>query len=117
MRKIRLEVDEFERAQVNAGIRKAIRDTNLKDNPNSQFYRVVQAAMGPDWHTLRDLELVVLNMFGHADTQAAISARLREVKPEIHGLRKDKRVVVDSNTKKQVWFYRLVAANYEGKAA
>ncbi len=73
--------------------------------------------MGPDWHTLRDLELLVLNMFGHADTQPAISARLREVDPQIHGLRKEKRVVKDENSGKQVWFYRLVATNYEDKAA
>lgn len=110
MRKIRLAVDEFERAAINDGVRKVIKDTNLKDCPNSQLYRVIQAAMGPDWHTLRDLELVVMNMFGHSDTQAAISARLREVKPQIHGLRKDKRMVKDPDSGKQVWFYRLVAA-------
>ncbi|WP_369788497.1 hypothetical protein [Rouxiella sp. WC2420] len=117
MRKIRLEVDEFERAAINAGVRDVIRATNLKDAPNSQLYRVIQAAMGPDWHTLRDLELLVLNMFGQADTQPAISARLREVDPMVHGLRKDKRVVRDLDTGKQVWFYRLVATNYEDKAA
>ncbi len=117
MRKQTLEVGIFERATINAGVRDVIRNTNLKDAPNSQLYRVIQAAMGADWHTLRDLELLVLNMFGHADTQPAISARLREVNPAVHGLRKDKRVVKDLNTGKQVWFYRLVATNYEDIAA
>lgn len=117
MRKFRLTVDEFERARINAGIREVIKATKLKDSPNSQLYRVIQAAMGPDWHTLRDLEMVVLNMFGHFDTQAAISARLREINPVIHGLRKDKRMVKDPSSGKQVWFYRLISAKEEGKAA
>ncbi|WAT06468.1 hypothetical protein O1V64_10990 [Rouxiella badensis] len=116
MKKLRLEVDEFERAAINEGVRKVILSGDF-NRPNSQLYRVMHAAMGSTWYTLRDLELVVLNMFGHADTQAAISARLREVDPVVHGLRKDKRMVKDPDSGKQVWFYRLVAAKGEDKAA
>jgi hypothetical protein len=107
--KLSIEVDEFERAKINAGIRDVIRTRNL-NRPESQLYRVIQAAMGPRWYTLRDLELTVLNMFGHADTQTAISARLREVKPNIHGLKKERYMLKDDQSGKQVYFYRLVAA-------
>ncbi|TCL06866.1 hypothetical protein [Sodalis ligni] len=111
--KLSIYVDEFERADINDGIRSLIRSGYLKENESSQFSRVLHAAAGPTWRTLRDLELLVLQMYGVADTQAAISARLREVKPEIHGLKKERRYIKDPETLKIVHFYRLVAAEKE----
>ena len=105
-------VDEFERANINAGIRSLIRAGFMKEH-ESQFSRVLHAAAGPTWRTLRDLELLVMQMYGVADTQAAISARLREVKPETHGLKKERRHIKDPETLKTVYFYRLVAAERE----
>src|SRR5471030_1952692 len=109
--KLVIAVDEFERADINAGIRGLIRTGYLVEKEESQFSRVLHAAAGPTWHTLRELESIVYQMYSVADTQAAISARLREVKPEAHGLKKERRAVKDPDTLKIVHFYRLVAAN------
>ncbi|WP_413734368.1 hypothetical protein ACL2XP_18015 [Sodalis sp. RH21] len=114
--KIIIPVDEFERAEINAGIRSLIRAGYLREKEGSQFSRVMHAAAGPAWRTLRDLELLVLQMYGVADTQPAISARLREVKPEIHGLRKERLPIKDVESGKIVHFYRLVAAKQETAA-
>ncbi len=108
--KLCIPVDIFEQSDINAGIRDLIRAGLMKENVNSQFYRVLHAAAGPKWRTLRDLELLVLQMYGVSDTQAAISARLREVKPEIHGLKKERLAIKDPQALKTVHFYRLVAA-------
>ncbi|MBH2810142.1 hypothetical protein I5L21_06065 [Serratia liquefaciens] len=109
MKKLTIPVDVFESERVNSGIRKLVRAGMLKDNPDNQMGRVIQAAAGAQWMTLRDLERTVFMMFFVADTQAAISARLREVDAKLHGLAKEKRVVKDPETGKQVYFYRLVA--------
>ncbi|AHY06824.1 hypothetical protein [Serratia plymuthica] len=109
MRKLSIPVDVFESERVNSGIRRLILAGMLKDNPENQMGRVIQAAVGPKWMTLRDLERTVFMMFFVADTQAAISARLREVDPKVHGLVKEKRILKDPDTGKQVYFYRLVA--------
>lgn len=113
--RLTISVDEFERADINAGIRGLILAGRMKEH-ESQFNRVLHAAAGPTWRTLRDLELLVLQMYGVSDTQAAISARLREVKPEIHGLKKERLPIKDPQTLKTVHFYRLVAAKLETAA-
>lgn len=110
MKKLSIPVDVFESERVNSGIRRLILAGMLKDNPENQMGRVIQAAAGPKWMTLRELERTVFMMFFVADTQAAISARLREVDPKVHGLVKEKRMLKDPDTGKQVYFYRLVAA-------
>lgn len=75
----------------------------------SQFGRVVCVATGAEWYTLRELEARIANRFpAHWDTQAAISARLREVSPVRHGLVKQ-RIVARENGK-PVHRYRLVPA-------
>ena len=107
--KLSIAVDIFESERINAGIRGLVKSGHLKDRPDSQLGRVIHAAAGARWYTLRELELVVLQMFGVADTQAAISARLREVDPQRHGLKKERRAVKDPNSGKRVHFYRLVA--------
>ncbi|WBF44463.1 hypothetical protein [Serratia rubidaea] len=110
MKKLTIDVDVFESERINSGIRKLVRAGLLKDNPENQMGRVIQAAAGAKWMTLRELERTVFMMFFVADTQAAISARLREVNPKVHGLVKERRSVKDPDTGKLVYFYRLVAA-------
>lgn len=110
MKKLTIDVDVFESERINSGIRKLVRAGLLKDNPENQMGRVIQAAAGAKWMTLRELERTVFMMFFVADTQAAISARLREVSPKVHGLVKERRTVKDPDTGKLVYFYRLVAA-------
>ncbi|WP_414160759.1 hypothetical protein [Serratia sp. BNK-12] len=109
MKKLTIPVDVFESDRVNSGIRRLILAGMLKDNPENQMGRVIQAAAGAKWMTLRDLERTVFMMFFVADTQAAISARLREVDPKLHGLVKEKCTLKDPDTGKLVYFYRLVA--------
>lgn len=76
-------------------------------SPNTQFNRVVAVAVGAGWKTLRQLEAEIKWQFpSDPDTQAAISARLREVSPSRCGLVKEKQHI--SNGKKLVYFYRLV---------
>ncbi|HFK7184578.1 TPA: hypothetical protein ACG0BA_000166 [Serratia odorifera] len=110
MKKLSIPVDVFEGERINSGIRRLVLKGMLKDNPANQMGRVIQAAAGAQWMTLRDLERTVFMMFFIVDTQAAISARLREVDPKVHGLVKEKRMLKDPETGKQVYFYRLVAA-------
>lgn len=110
MKKLTIDVDVFESERINSGIRKLVRAGLLKDNPENQMGRVIQAAAGAKWMTLRELERTVFMMFFVADTQTAISARLREVNPKVHGLVKERRAVKDPDTGKLIYFYRLVAA-------
>lgn len=80
-----------------------------KVNVNSQFGRVISVMVNnAGWHTLREIEDMIHAKFPDRDTQAAISARLREVNPLKHGLEKEKCMEVVN--KKQVWRYRLVPA-------
>ncbi|MBC5832265.1 hypothetical protein [Vibrio metschnikovii] len=76
---------------------------------SSQFGRVVAVMVtSGGWHTLREIEEMIHARYPDRDTQAAISARLREVSPSKHGLVKQKNLQVVN--KKQVWRYRLVPA-------
>ncbi|WP_145600753.1 hypothetical protein [Yersinia frederiksenii] len=104
-----------ERVGINNGIR-SMRLAGRISDANSQLNRVINAASGADWRTLRDLEKILSQMFpGEGDTQAAISARLREINPVRHGLVKQVRTVRNEDSGKRVWFYRLVPANVHGE--
>ncbi|EOW9223429.1 hypothetical protein ACN26P_001894 [Vibrio cholerae] len=73
----------------------------------SQIGRVIAVMVSDNgWHTLREIEALIHAHFPDRDTQAAISARLREVSPSRHGLVKQRKMEVVN--KKQVWRYRLV---------
>lgn len=73
----------------------------------TQIGRVILALTETgSWYTLREIESVICARFEDKDTQAAISARLREIKPSKHGLVKQKRVIRKNN--KNVYRYRLV---------
>lgn len=75
----------------------------------SQFNRVVKVAKGRKWWTLRMLENDIGRRFGEFDSQAAISARLRDtLRLNRLGLIKD--VKIERINNKNVWFYRLVKA-------
>ncbi|MDW5499757.1 hypothetical protein R6Y99_08135 [Pseudomonas lundensis] len=108
MKKLTIPVDVFESERVNSGIRKLVLAGVLKDKPESQVCRVRNAAAGATWRTLRDLELLVAQMYGIYDTQPAISARLREFSKPFQSLVKERRVE-KSDSGKYVYFYRLVA--------
>ncbi|EJL6757163.1 TPA: hypothetical protein ACMDTO_000124 [Vibrio cholerae] len=72
----------------------------------SQLGRVIAVMVSSgDWHTLREIESLIHSQFPDRDTQAAISARLREVSPSRHGLVKQSKM--EMVNKKQVWRYRL----------
>ncbi|WP_270793883.1 hypothetical protein [Aeromonas sp. QDB11] len=69
----------------------------------TQLGRVIAIMRDGKARTLRDIERECWNRFGHADTQAAISARLREVC--CYGWVKHSSCqTIDS---KQVWHYSL----------
>ncbi|MGG7670061.1 hypothetical protein ACQ4OC_15625 [Yersinia sp. J1] len=109
------EVPNAERVGINNGIR-AMRLAGRVNDANSQLNRVVSAASGADWLTLRDLEKLLSQMFpGEGDTQAAISARLREINPVRHGLVKQVRTVRNEDSGKRVWFYRLIPNTGHGE--
>lgn len=76
-------------------------------NGKTQMGRVILAlTMTGSWYTLREIESEIRYMFNEFDTQAAISARLREVSPSKHGLvKKSKMEIVN---RKQVWRYQLM---------
>lgn len=92
MKKLTIPVDALESERINKGIRRLVREGFLKDNPDSQICRVRNAAAGATWRTLRDLERLVVEMYGVYDTQAAISARLREFSKPFQGLVKERRM-------------------------
>ncbi len=73
----------------------------------NQFNRVVKVASGRKWRTLRDLESVIIDRFNVADTQAAISARLRDISG-LARLKLAKETRTERINNKTVWFYRLV---------
>ena len=76
---------------------------------DTQFNRVVSSAIGLEWSTLRDLEQRIQDDFNSYDTQPAISARLREVKPSNTGLVKQRMCKLVNG--KLVYYYRLVPAS------
>lgn len=96
-----------ERARIQDGVARALARTPV--NTATQFGRVVTVAAGADWHTLRQLEALIHARFpAHHDTQAAISARLRDVSPARCGLIKEVRITRPKN--KNVYQYRLIPA-------
>ncbi len=75
--------------------------------PKTQLGRVILTlAETGTWHTLREIESMISSRYGHQDTQAAISARLREISAVKHGLVKQRKMEMVNN--KQVHRYRLV---------
>lgn len=106
-------VTEQERKCINDGIRKLRQDGKF-DEANTQLNRVIAAAAGADWYTLRDLEKLLFAMFpNEGDTQAAISARLRDVSAIRHGVVKQSCTTYNEETGKTTWFYRLVPSHSE----
>ncbi|WP_198517253.1 hypothetical protein [Vibrio sp. HA2012] len=88
-------------------------------NWNGQMGRVINVLAGYQYLTLREIEARIRDIelakkrenSGYKmslDTQAAISARIREVSPCRHGLVKQKTMEVVEG--KQVWRYRLLPA-------
>ena len=72
-------------------------------NVSSQLGRVIAIMRDGKRRTLREIERECWSRFGHADTQAAISARLREVC--CHGwVKHSSSQNIDG---KQVWHYRI----------
>lgn len=107
------QASEKERSCINAEIRK-LRMSGRFDEANTQMNRVIAAASGADWHSLRDLENLLAQMFpDEGDTQTAISARLREISPILHGLVKQVHTVRNDESGKTTWFYRLVPSHSE----
>ncbi|EPG7067872.1 hypothetical protein SJZ82_05605 [Serratia marcescens] len=107
------QVSDNERNCINDGIRK-MRKAGRFDDATTQLNRVIAAASGADWHSLRDLEKLLAQMFpGEGDTQTAISARLREISPLGHGLVKQVRTAHNDESGKTTWFYRLVPSRSE----
>lgn len=96
-----------ERDRIQGGVARVLARTPV--NTATQFGRVVTVAAGADWLTLRQLEAMIHARFpAHHDTQAAISARLRDVSPARCGLIKEMRIIRPQN--KNVYLYRLVPA-------
>ena len=73
----------------------------------SQLDRVIAVMCDGQERTLRQIESAIFNLTGEGDTQAAISARLREV--YLRGWEKQTRH--ETVNGKQVWWYRLVPFN------
>ena len=78
----------------------------------SQLRRVIAVMCDGKERTLRQIEAAIYERTGHGDTQAAISARLREV--WAHGWEKQRRFEVING--KRVWWYRLVQATSKAVA-
>lgn len=74
---------------------------------NTQMGRVIAVLAGHEYLTLREIEQRIAMKFpDHPDTQSAISARIREVSPSVHGLVKQRTMEMFNGH--QVWRYRLV---------
>ena len=73
----------------------------------TQLGRVIAVMLDCRERTLRRIESEIFSRFGHGDTQAAISARLREV--AAYGYEKKTRT--ETINGKLVWFYRLTPFN------
>ena len=69
--------------------------------------RVMTAQGG--WYTLREIEKMIAERYADKDTQAAISARLRQISPTKHGLLKHKSLEMVNG--KQVYRYELRPVN------
>ncbi|MFV0575973.1 MAG: hypothetical protein ACK5NC_11265 [Vibrio sp.] len=76
----------------------------------TQMGRVILSMVSTgSWYTLREIEKTISQCFEDRDTQAAISARLREVRPSKYGLVKQSKM--EMVNRKQVWRYRLVPSD------
>ena len=72
-------------------------------NVSSQLGRVIAIMRDGKRRTLREIERECWTRFGHADTQTAISARLRQV--HRYGYRKQAHI--EKINDKAVWWYYL----------
>ena len=72
-------------------------------NVSGQLGRVIAIMRDGKLRTLREIERECWTRFGHADTQAAISARLRQV--HRYGYRKQAHI--EKINDKAVWWYYL----------
>lgn len=82
----------------------------------SQLERVIEVMSDGKERTLRDIEHEIWRRFHVGDTQAAISARLREYGPLAeHGYAKESTVRTIHDAR--VWFYRLNHIQHSGVAA
>ena len=72
-------------------------------NVSSQLGRVIAIMRDGKRRTLREIERECWSRFGHADTQTAISARLRQV--HRYGYRKQAHI--EKINDKAVWWYYL----------
>ena len=79
----------------------------------SQLNRVIAVMSDGKERTLRQIEAAIWERTGHGDTQAAISARLREV----HCKGWEKQTRHETVNGKQVWWYRLVPFNAKEQEA
>ena len=76
-------------------------------NVSSQLGRVIAIMRDGKRRTLREIERECWSRYGHADTQAAISARLRQVHK--YGYRKQAHI--ERINDKAVWWYYLTPIN------
>lgn len=76
-------------------------------NVSSQLGRVIAIMRDGKRRTLREIERECWSRYGHADTQAAISARLRQVHK--YGYRKQAHI--ERINDKAVWWYFLTPIN------
>ena len=73
-------------------------------NVSSQLGRVIAIMRDGKRRTLREIERECWTRYGHADTQTAISARLRQV--HRYGYRKQAHI--EKINDKAVWWYYLI---------
>ena len=73
-------------------------------NVSGQLGRVIAIMRDGKLRTLREIERECWTRFGHADTQAAISARLRQV----HKYGYIKNAHIERINDKAVWWYYLI---------
>lgn len=95
-----------EHEQIKAGLQELFSHSPI--GIKNQFGRVVAVAAGSEWLTLRQMEKRISDRFPDKDTPAAISARLRQVSPILHGLIKQRRM--EYRHGKRVYRYRLIPA-------
>ena len=72
-------------------------------NVSSQLGRVIAIMRDGKLRTLREIERECWSRYGHADTQTAISARLRQV----HRYGYPKQAHIEKINDKAVWWYYL----------
>ncbi|GHX89541.1 hypothetical protein VCSRO111_0605 [Vibrio cholerae] len=86
---------------------KANKKLQSRINYGTQIGRVIRVMTEyGGWYTLREIEKMIAARYQDKDTQAAISARLREISAIKHGLVKHRRMEMVNG--KQVHRYKLV---------